>query len=71
MTILIDCFDDKNIQTTLFFCNDIDESSITLKKINDNKLLWRLSFKLIANLFFKERLWIHTAHETDVFSKTL
>lgn len=59
MTILIDRFDDKNIQAALFFCNDTDELSITLKRIDDDKLLWRLSFELIANLFFKERLW-HT-----------
>jgi len=39
MTILIDHFDDKNIQAALFFCDDTDESSITLKKIDDDKLL--------------------------------
>ncbi len=71
MTILIDRFDDKNIQAALFFCNDTDELSITLKRIDDDKLLWRLSFELIANLFFKERLWAHTAYEADVFSKAL
>lgn len=71
VTILINRFDDKNIQAALFFCDDTDESSITLKEIDSDKLLWRLSFELIANLFFKEKLWTHTAHETNVFNKTL